>query len=222
MKATASSIVSDGEVRARRGARREIQEQVSAQFARRLESSRGMKRLLTRWQIRREVSRRLKQAAPTQGLYFCSSGESYAVRPSASLDELGGEVVASRTCGPGRTRWRVTRTPCLAGHCGDGERQEPGEDDTAALVDQIDRAEIPLGVADRDDSQRLVAGRHLEANGLLTDRAVDAPLPASLRAVGGRMSLLTPREELAPVSAEYEGSPGGRQSVTVFFHAIAF
>ena len=65
-----SRIVADGPDRVRKDYRHEIEDAVRARYADELESTRGLKRLMLRHRIRREIRDELEQAAPKRALYL--------------------------------------------------------------------------------------------------------------------------------------------------------
>ena len=75
---------------------------------------------------------------------------------------------------------RRERAPQATGVLGLVLGVEPGEHLAGALVDEVDEAEIPAGVADFDAREMPVAVRHLEAAALDNNRAVALPLRATI------------------------------------------
>ncbi len=63
-------IVADGQARVRKDCRPEVEAAVRARYADELERTRGLRRLLLRWNIRREIERRLDEIAPQEALYL--------------------------------------------------------------------------------------------------------------------------------------------------------
>ena len=81
--------------------------------------------------------------------------------------------VAGRRLGVGRSRGDgIERAAQAAGVLRLVLRIEPREHVAGALIDEMDEAEIPAGVADLDAVEMPIAVGHLEAAALDDDRAV--------------------------------------------------
>jgi hypothetical protein len=65
-------IVADGWHRARSANASAIRAEVEREYAERLQSAGCFRRCLLRWEMRREIERRLERVAPPWGLYFSS------------------------------------------------------------------------------------------------------------------------------------------------------
>lgn len=63
-------IVADGQARVRKDCRPEVEAAVRARYADELARARGLRRLLLRWHIRREIKHELEQIAPKRALHL--------------------------------------------------------------------------------------------------------------------------------------------------------